>query len=50
MENQPIKAEYSLQNIIECMSLCEDMRNSTNGVIVNAAYKWIRQTVERKKS
>ncbi len=48
MEKQTIKAEYSLQNIVECMSLCEDMRNPNNGFIVNSAYKWIRQTIERK--
>ena len=49
MEFQPIKAEYSLQNIVECMYLCEDMRNPNSGFIVNSAYKWIRQTVERKR-
>ena len=48
MENQPIKAEYTLHNIVYCMALCEDMRNPNNGVIVNSAYKWIRKTVERK--
>ena len=47
MENQPIKAEYSLHNIVECMLLCEDMRNPNNGFIVNSAYKWIREKIER---
>lgn len=41
-----IKAEYSLTNIAICMQLCEDMRNPNNSIIVNAAYKWIRQKVE----
>lgn len=44
----PIKAEYSLDNVVECMSLCEDMHNPNNAIIVNAAYKWIRTTLAIK--
>jgi hypothetical protein len=47
MENQPIKAEYTLANVVECMRLCEDVRNPINSFIVNYAYRWIREKLER---
>lgn len=37
----------TLLNVTQCMALCEDMRNPNNAVIVNAAYKWIRQRLEQ---
>jgi len=46
MNNQPIKAEYSLFNVIECMKLLEDARNPNNGFIINMGYKWIREHLE----
>jgi hypothetical protein len=47
MENQPIKAEYTLVNVVECMRLCEDARNPINAFIINSAYRWIREKLER---
>jgi hypothetical protein len=47
MENQQIKAEYTLVNVVECMRLCEDARNPINSFIINSAYRWIREKLER---